>query len=54
MYILKLIALIQLLDAVSDSGFKIESCQVTILNTADELVRIEHKENGDWFKNIHK
>ena len=51
MYILKLIALVQLLDAVSDSGsrFKIESCQVTILNTADELVRLEHKENGDWF-----
>ena len=36
----------QSLDVVSDSRFKIESCQVTILNTADELVKLEHK---DWF-----
>ena len=46
MYILKVIALIQSLNAVNDRRFKIESCQVTILNTADELLKLDHKV---WF-----
>ena len=44
MYNFKFIALVQLLDAVYDGQFKIENCQVTILNTADELLKLEHKE----------
>jgi len=41
------IALIQSLNAVHDSRFKIESCQVTILNTADELLKLDHKRIHD-------
>ena len=34
------------LEAVSEGRFKIESCQVSIFNSVDEVVKLEHK---DWF-----
>ena len=38
--------LIQSLEATFDERFKIESCQVSILNSVDDLVKLEYK---DWF-----
>ena len=48
-YILKLIVLVQSLEALFEGQFKIESCKVGIFNTVDELVKLEHK---DWSSSI--
>ena len=45
----QLLILIQSLDALSDGRVekchvKIESCQVSVFNSIDELVKLEHKD----------
>ena len=48
-YIFKLIVLIQSSEALFEGQFKIESCNVGIFNTVNELVKLEHK---DWFSSL--
>ena len=41
--------MVQSLEALFEGQFKIESCNVGIFNTVNELVKLEHK---DWFSSL--